>query len=111
MVLSCIYILIFCTLIYLLPFFKDNAIKRRFFISVFLLKIIAGFFLTWIYTSYYPDRQTADIYKYFDDSKIIFSAFKNHNYVDYLKMVSGIGNDNTYFNETYYSKMNHWFRH
>jgi hypothetical protein len=111
MVLSCIYILIFCALIYLLPFFKDNAMKRRFFISAFLLKIVAGFFLTWIYTSYYPDRQTADIYKYFDDSKIIFSAFKNHNYVDYLKMISGIGNDNTYFNETYYSKMNHWFRH
>jgi hypothetical protein len=111
MILSCIYILIFCALIYFLPFFKDNTVKRRFFISVFLLKIIAGFFLTWIYTNYYPDRQTADIYKYFDDSKIIFSAVKSHHYVDYLKMMSGIGNDNAYFNETYYNKMHHWFRH
>src|ERR1700756_45642 len=111
MMLSCIYILIFCALIYFLPFFKDNSIKRWAFISVFLLKIVAGFFLTWIYTNYYPDRQTADIYKYFDDSKVIFSAFKNHHYADYLKMMSGIGNDNAYFNETYYNKMNHWFRH
>jgi len=111
MVLSCIYIFIFCVLIYLLPFFRDNAIKRWAFVSVFLLKIVAGFFLTWIYTSYYPDRQTADIYKYFDDSKVIFSAVQNHHYTDYLKMMSGIGNDNTYFNETYYNKMNHWFRH
>lgn len=111
MILSCIYILIFCTLICFLPFFRNNSIKRRAFISVFLLKITAGFFLTWIYTHYYPDRKTADIYKYFDDSKVIFSAAQNHHYVDYLKMISGIGNDNDYFNETYYSKMNHWFKH
>jgi len=111
MILSCIYIFIFCALIYFLPFFRDNSIKRRVFISVFLLKIIAGFFLTWIYTNYYPDRQTADIYKYFDDSKIIFSSVQNHHYTDYFKIMSGIRNDNVYFNETYYSKMNHWFKH
>lgn len=111
MLVTCVYILLFCALIYFLPFFKDASVKRWAFIGVLLLKIIAGFFLTWVYTRYYPDRSTADIYKYFDDSKIIFSAVENHRFTDYLKMISGLGNDNAYFNETYYNKMNHWYRH
>ena len=111
MIGSCIYTVVFCLLIYLLPFFKDGGIKRPVFIIAFLLKIAAGFFLTWIYTRYYPDRQAADIYKYFDDAKIMFAAYKEHQYTDYLKMLSGIGNDNTYFNDTYYNHMNHWYRH
>src|ERR1039458_397029 len=111
MILTCAYILLFCMLIFLLPFFKDNTIKPWAFVSVFLLKMMAGFFLTWVYTYYYPDRQTADIFKYFDDSNVMFSAVTNHHYLDYLKMLTGIGNDNTYFDETYYYKMNHWYRH
>jgi hypothetical protein len=111
MVGSCIYTIIFCILIYFLPFFKDIKIKRPFFIAAFLLKLAAGFFLTWIYTRYYPDRQAADIYKYFDDAQIMFTAFKDHQYMDYFKMLTGIGNDNTYFNDTYYNHMNHWYRH
>ena len=111
MIISAIYILVFCTLIFTLPFFRDEFITRLAFSSVFLLKIVAGFFLTWIYTHYYPDRQTADIFKYFDDAEILFSAIKNHHYIDYVKMISGLGNDSDYFNQTYYSQMNHWFRH
>jgi hypothetical protein len=111
MIISVIYIFIFCALIFTLPFFRDKSINRLAFTSVFLLKIIAGFFLTWIYTHYYPDRQTADIFKYFDDAEIIFSSVKSHQYIDYLKMITGIGNDSEYFNQTYYSHMNHWFRH
>src|ERR1700761_6150156 len=111
MILSALYILVFCALIFMLPFFKDRTIPRLAFIAVFLLKIAAGFFLTWIYTHYYPDRQTADIFKYYDDAGIMFSSVKDHHYLDYIKMISGIGNDNDYFNQTYYSHMNHWFRH
>ncbi|MHB8260959.1 MAG: hypothetical protein ACYDCN_06930 [Bacteroidia bacterium] len=111
MILSCTYILLFCILIFLLPFFKDNTIKPLTFVSVFLLKVLAGFFLTWIYTCYYHDRQTSDIFKYFDDAKIMFSSVTSHRYFDYIKMLTGIGNDSTYFDETYYNKMNHWYRH
>jgi hypothetical protein len=111
MILSALYILIFCLLIFILPFFRDHSIKRRVFAAGFLLKVAAGFFLTWIYTHYYPDRQTADIFKYYDDAAIMFSSVKNHQYLDYMKMISGIGNDNDYFNQTYYAHMNHWFRH
>ncbi len=110
MLLVCFYIALFIGLIYVLPFFKEKSIHRGAISGVLILKISAGFFLTWIYTKYYPERQAADIYKYFDDSKIIFSAFENHKYIDYLKMLTGIVNDNAYFDETYYNKMNHWYR-
>ncbi len=111
MILPIIYILIFCALIFTLPFFRDKSINQIAFTSVFLLKIIAGFALTWIYTHYYPDRQTADIFKYFDDATVMFSSVNNHQYLDYLKMIGGIGNDTDHFSETYYNHMNHWFRH
>ncbi len=111
MILTGVYLLLFCTLIFVLPFFKNTGINSRYFVVAFLLKIAAGFALTWIYTHYYPDRQTADIFKYYDDAEIMFSSVENHHYMDYLKMLSGIGNDNTYFDENYYNKMNHWYRH
>ena len=110
MLLTVFYISLFVGLIYILPFFKEKYIHRGLVSGVFLLKIGAGFFLTWIYTTYYPERQAADIFKYFDDSKVIFSAVENHKYLDYLKMLTGVVNDNTYFDETYYNKMNHWYR-
>lgn len=110
MLLVC-YILLSSCAVYFLPFFKDNSIKRIWLLIAFALKIAAGFGLIWVYTKYYPDRQTADIFKYFDDSKMIYSAFEKHQYADYVKMISGIGNDNEYFNENYYTRMNHWSRH
>ena len=110
MLLVCFYIVLFIGLIYVLPFLKDKSIHRGAITGVFIVKIAAGFFLTWIYTKYYPERQAADIFKYFDDSKVMFSAFENHKYADYFKMLTGIVNDNTYFDETYYNKMNHWYR-
>jgi hypothetical protein len=110
MLLVSFYIALFIGLIYVLPFFKENYIHRGAVSAVFILKIMAGFFLTWIYTKYYPERQAADIFKYFDDSKVLYSAIQSHHYSDYLKMLAGIVNDNTYFDETYYNKMNHWYR-
>ncbi|MBS1647957.1 MAG: hypothetical protein JST67_11510 [Bacteroidetes bacterium] len=85
--------------------------KRWHFVSAFLLKIAAGFFLTWVYTNYYPDRQTADVFKYYDDSKIMYTSVQKKQYTDYAKMLLGVANNTPYFDSTYYNKMNHWYRH
>jgi hypothetical protein len=77
--------------------------------TLFLLKIAAGTLLWWIYTTIYTDRLTADIFKYFDDSAIMFSALPEKP-SDYLQMLFGIRNDTPYFSEEYYMKMNNWFR-
>ncbi len=107
--LTIFYTLLFVYIIYNWKFFNDHELGKIWFISAFTLKIVFSIFLTLIYTYYYTDRSTSDIYKYFDDSKIMFDALKNHP-LDYFKMVIGFDNDSTYFNQNYYEKMNFWFR-
>ncbi len=114
MIIACIYVLIFSVIIHVAPFFENNVFgykKFKALNAVFLLKVSCGFFLTWIYTSYYPDRQSADIFKYYDDAKIMFSAYEQGRYEDFFRMVFGFSNDSPYFDTNYYNHMNHWYRH
>ena len=65
-----------------------------------------GLCLWAIYTFYYTERITADIYKYFDDSAILFNSLKSHP-IDFFKMISGI-HDGTPEIIKYYDQMNFW---
>lgn len=107
--LTIFYYSIFCFIILKSSFFNDNKLGRKWFIFAFSLKIVFSIILTLIYTYYYTDRSTSDIYKYFDDSKIMFDALKS-NPIDYFKMMFGFDNDTIYFDETYYHKMAFWYR-
>lgn len=109
MIAATVYIVLFSVLIFLFRKKQNTAIPRWAYVFAFLAKITCGFFLTYIYTNYYPDRKTADIYKYYDDAKVIHSAL-NENPTDYVKIISGIGNDNLHFDTTYYAKMNNWYK-
>lgn len=90
-------------------FFAGAGVPVRWFQAVFVLKVLAGMGLWAIYTFYYTDRSTADIYKYFDDAQVMYSALPERPF-DYLKMVTGIANDNEYFKVNYYDRMLHWYR-
>lgn len=109
MIVAVVYILLFSLLIFLFRKKQNSSISRWAYVGAFLVKIICGFFLTYIYTNYYPDRKTADIYKYYDDAKVIHSALEKHP-TDYVKIITGIGNDNLHFDTTYYAKMNNWYK-
>ncbi len=85
-----------------------DGISKKMLSGIFILKIIAGLALWAIYTFYYTDRSTADIYKYFDDSQVLFNALKT-NPLDYLKMLTGIGNNTPAFDH-YYAEMHYWAR-
>lgn len=102
------YASLFIFLIHKLSFFKVSGLSSRTLSLVFILKILFGLLLWLIYTYYYPNRATADIYKYFDDSKILFDALKTKP-VHYFKMLSGIGNNTSEF-DLYYSQMHYWAR-
>lgn len=65
--------------------------------------------ITLIYTYYYTDRETADIFKYFDDSKILFNSIKNKP-IDFFQLLFGLDFNTEYFQTHYYSKMSHWNR-
>lgn len=89
-------------------FFQVGNIPVKWFQIVFLLKVLSGFFLYLIYTYYYTDRSTADIWKYFDDGMVMYSAFRDSP-IDYFKMLFGLGNETPHFQQ-YYDAMNHWYR-
>ncbi len=90
-------------------FFKIDGVKKEAMLFAFLLKIFAGALIFLIYTYYYPDRTTADIFKYFDDSKIMANAMYDKP-LDFLKMFFSFQNDTPYFTDNYYNHMNNWFR-
>ncbi|HET6227899.1 MAG TPA: hypothetical protein VFF27_16560, partial [Bacteroidia bacterium] len=102
------YTSFFIFLITKLPFFKVEGLSTRSLSLLFMLKIAFGLLLWAIYTFYYPDRATADIYKYFDDSEVLFNALKTKP-IDYFKMLFGIGNNTPDF-DTYYANMHYWSR-
>ncbi|NNC86136.1 MAG: hypothetical protein HKN75_08635 [Bacteroidia bacterium] len=89
-------------------FFSDSEIPKSIFYLGFALKLLAGFALTWIYTYYYTDRLAADIYKYFDDSKIMFDALRT-NPAHFFAMLTGI-NENTDAIGVYYDTMLNWHK-
>lgn len=63
--------------------FISNKIGLKTFILpfLFLIHVICGIVLSSIYTYYYPNRNLADTFKYFDDSKHLFDLFFNDNSV------------------------------
>lgn len=108
--LTLAYITLFTWLITRLKHFGSQTVSRKLLVLFFFYKLVLGMTLTLIYTWYYADRSTADIYKYFDDSYHMTRALWE-NPVDYFKMLLGWGNDTQHFTDAYYSKMGHWFRH
>ena len=93
-----------------IPFFaRIPGLSMRWVAGLFVLKVAAGTVLWAVYTYIYPDRLTADVFKYFDDSAVMYNALFDRP-MDYLKMVAGLGNDTPYFTEHYYGVMNNWIR-
>ena len=105
--LSVTYTLFFLYLIGRLPFFRIGELNTRMMRAGYLIKLAAGVAVGLIYTFYYTDRLTADTFRLFDDSKIVFDAFFSQP-GDFLKMISGIGADAPGL-EHYYNSMNNWY--
>ena len=104
--LAFIYAALFIVLIKKHSFFQTEGISRNTFIGAFLLKISAGTILWFVYTHIYSERSNVDIFKYFDDGKVIYNALFIHP-VDYLKMLVGI-NDPAL--QHYLENTGHWKR-
>ncbi|HEY0977933.1 MAG TPA: hypothetical protein VGE21_10735 [Flavobacteriales bacterium] len=90
-------------------FFAAPGLGKGTISGLFLLKIAAGTALWWVYTAHYTDRATADIYKYFDDGNVLFSALPERP-ADYLRMLFGVVDDRERFDTQYFRVMNNWYR-
>lgn len=86
------YTALFLFLITRLKFFRLVNIPGVWVKILFVLKVIAGCLLGLIYTYYYTDRTTADTFKFFDDSKILFHALFNSP-KEFLKIFFDINSD------------------
>ncbi|HLG03010.1 MAG TPA: hypothetical protein VI731_05405, partial [Bacteroidia bacterium] len=106
-ILLLVYCGLFLFLIHKLDFFRLEGIPKWMTQSFFMAKILAGIALWAVYTFYYPDRSTADIWKYFDDGKVMRDAARESP-ADFLKMLSGFGDGDPRIHASYYSVMQHW---
>lgn len=75
----------------------------------FLVKITSSFFIYYIYTHYYPDRHTADIFKYYDDSVMLYdNLFQSHPW-EYVKLLVGYkSHDSVTFHAL--QKTHYWYK-
>jgi len=90
-----------------ISFFKLPSIPMRWLQGAFLIKVLAGIALGIIYSRYYTDRTTADTFKFFDDSRIIFNAIKE-NPGDFFRMMTGYHSNAPDLVKEYYVNMTAW---
>ena len=108
-ILSLAYTLLFIFLLLRLKSLQLTGIPRYYLPLLFVVKILAGIALWYLYSYHYTNRSQSDIFKYFDDGHIMAAALNNHP-LDYLRMLLGRDAD-PYFQTTYYSKMQVWTPH
>ena len=106
--LSISYICFFLFLIKRLRFFKTANLPFWLLGGIFILKLASGIFMTLIYTYYYTDRSTADIFRYFDDSQVLYQSFFA-NPLDGFRMLIGYHSEASDL-KIYYDQMNSWYR-
>src|ERR1035437_9676446 len=87
--LALAYTVLFILLIRKMNFFQTGFSSQKLIVFVFILKILAGTALWFVYSYLYADRSTADIFKYFDDSKVMYNALFSKP-LDYFKMLIGV---------------------
>lgn len=90
-----------------MKFFECDGLSRLALSGIFVLKIIFGVALSLIYTYYYTDRSTADIFKFFDASEIMYNVFWEKP-GDFFRLLFGVQNDNMYFEQNYNTYMMNW---
>ena len=105
-ILACAYCALFIYFIRKIKFFQSEGIPTTWPIFLFLLKVIAGVALGLIYTYHYTDIKTTDTWKFFNDSKIMFSAVHEHPY-DFFRMFTGFDGD-SFELRIYYERMDAW---
>jgi len=94
-------------LIYRLNFFKTSDIPFKYLSLAYILKILVGVVFIWLYTYHYSNRSQADVFKYFDDGKVLFDVSKVST-KDYLQLSTGISSHTEELTKVYLSESRFW---
>lgn len=107
--LSFLYLFLILIFIKKSKFFKNSNLKSTTLYILFFVKLIAAYCLFLVYTRYYTDRSTADIFKYFDDSTWLFKNVFSKSPVNYFKIILGIHTDQPYIHYEL-KQTQYWFK-
>jgi len=108
-ILFFLYAFIGIAIIYWWRFFEIKGVRNGYLIAAFVLKLICGAGLSYIYSSHYSDRSTGDTYRFFDDARILDSS-KEAGLEAYLSLLTGIGLSENESAQVYYLRMTHMDR-
>lgn len=78
-------------------------------LGIFALKIVAALALHVIYTYYYTDRSTADVFKYFDDAQQLFASL-HENPMHFFQILFSKSPENAAHLQSYFEYTFHWDR-
>jgi len=104
LVLGFVGFLLFGALLYFSNFFRQLSPLGR--AVAWMAKGVSALALVYIYTSVYPKRSEADIFKYFDDSKQL-TALANEDPSAFGRIFLGTWESGDLF---HLNRMNYWFR-
>lgn len=104
-ILPIVFFLTFCYIIYTHSFFHFSFLKKTVLPLIFTIKVAVAITFFLLYTFYYPDRSTADIFKFFDDSVVLFHLFQESP-SDFFKLI--FGGETSLIQEAYIHKLNFW---
>lgn len=90
-------------------FLRLPKVRGTALVSLFTIKVMATFALQALYTYYYTDRSTADIYRFFDDG-IILHHILGENPTDFFRIMAGWYDKSLGFTEAYFDRMNAWIK-
>jgi hypothetical protein len=90
-------------------FFKNSGISFTTLSALLSIKILFGLSIYYVYTYYYPDRKTADIFKYFDDAKYLYEKVYTNSPIQFWKIIFGIQNETTEI-QALLVKTDYWFK-
>lgn len=105
-ILASAYCAVFIYFLRKFKFFKTEGIPEWWPTALFLLKVVAGVALGLLYTYHYTDTKTTDTWKFFNDSRIMFGALKEHPY-DFFRMITGYDSEAPELRK-YYLAMDAW---
>ena len=109
MILALLYFIVFCWIVYKLPFFKDDGISFKWISVILLVKILGCCAYYWFYFGSNSNDPQGDSYDTLAGSNIMFQAiYKNP--LDYVKMLFGIHSEleTDALYKPYFDKINDW---
>lgn len=88
--------------------FGRDRLQRAAFGGLFALKLLTGVGVWAVYTYYYTDKTTSDIYRFFADAEVVYhTLFENPRH--YLHLMTGLGGGAEEL-QPYVNTMNNWYK-